>query len=490
MRKFLWVAAVGALVLTLAAPAMALDFKFGAEYRVRFTETIGGSSPATLFTDGSGSNYRAWQLRVRPRFDVSDDNGNMAATLRLEIGDVEFGNGGGASSETNGVSISGGSARVGNGSGGGFGDDGVNVETKWAYMDFSMPFGIPMRVRAGLQPWYTPKGIVVDDDVAGIRGYGTYGIASYELAWYRPNAGPNRNVAAPAGSLAAPVTTSATLDNNLDMYGAAFNLNFAKWLNIGVYDYWGNNRTNCTGEPGAAPAANGTTLGSTPPCAVNRVRNANWLGFTATGDFGILTYDADFVWGYASGGPTGNFGGASTPRKVSGFAADAAVHIPIGPVKLNVMGALGTGDEQDGGLSEAFPSMGGASWNGPGGGFEMIGSGGAFDQVEFTQDGLVNLWSLGASVEYVPVKVLYLRLGYAFAGFRRNVGNCAGTVPGTCFGPSYPSIDGKSTLGQELHLRADYTLWTGFKLQGLAGYLIPTSGSVAQEYVFQMLYNF
>jgi hypothetical protein len=318
------------------------------------------------------------------------------------------------------------------------GNDGVNVETKWAYMDFSMPFGIPMRVRAGLQPWYTPKGIVVDDDVAGIRGYGTYGIASYELAWYRPNAGPNRNVPSPGNA----VSTSAFLDNNLDVYGAALNFAFAKWLNIGVYD------------------------------------------------FGILTYDADFVWGYASGGPTGNFGGASTPIKVSGFAVDAAVHIPIGPVKLNVMGAWGSGDKRDGGLSEAFPSMGGASWNGPGGGFEMIGSGGAFDQVEFTQDGLVNIWAVGASVEYVPVKVLWLRLGAAYAGFSNNTGNCAATVPGTCFGPSYPTIAGQSTLGTEVTLRADYTIWTGFKLQGQAGYLIPTSGSVAQEYVFQMLYNF
>jgi hypothetical protein len=487
MRKFLWVAAVGALVLTLAAPAMALDFKFGAEYRVRFTETMNGASPATLFSStAANNNYRAWQLRVRPRFDVSDDNGNMAATLRLEIGDVEFGNGGGASAETNGVALSGGGARVGNGGGGGFGADGVNVETKWAYVDFSLPFGIPMRVRAGLQPWFTPKGIVVDDDVAGIRGYGNYGIVGYELAWFRPNAGPNRNAAAPAGTVATAVTTSPFLDNNLDVYGAALNFAFAKWLNIGVYDYWANNRVNCTGEPGAAGSA--TALGSSAPCA-NRVRNGNWLGFTATGDAGIVSYDADFVWGTANGGPTGAFGGAATPVKVSGFAADLAVHIPIGPVKLNVMGAWGSGDERDGGLSEAFPSMA-ASWNGPGGGFEIIGSGGAFDQVEYTQDGLVNIWSLGASVEYVPVKVLWLRLGYAFAGFSNNVGNCAGAPAGTCFGPAYPTIAGKSTLGHELHLRADYTLWTGFKLQGLAGYLIPTSGSVAQEYVFQMLYNF
>ena len=36
MRKFLWVVAVGVLLLTVAAPAMAVDVKFGGEWRVRF----------------------------------------------------------------------------------------------------------------------------------------------------------------------------------------------------------------------------------------------------------------------------------------------------------------------------------------------------------------------------------------------------------------------------------------------------------------------
>ena len=43
MRKFLLVVGVGALVLALAAPAMALDFKFGGDYRVIFVK-IGRAS--------------------------------------------------------------------------------------------------------------------------------------------------------------------------------------------------------------------------------------------------------------------------------------------------------------------------------------------------------------------------------------------------------------------------------------------------------------
>jgi len=108
----------------------------------------------------------------------------MTATLRLEIGDVEWGNGGGAHGVTNGVNLNSHSgARVGNGQGGAMGADGVNVETKWGYIDFAMPWGVPLRIRGGLQPWFLSKGILVDDDVAGLRAYGKWNILSYDLGW-------------------------------------------------------------------------------------------------------------------------------------------------------------------------------------------------------------------------------------------------------------------------------------------------------------------
>jgi len=43
MRKFLKVTAIVGLALLVAAPAMALDFKFGAEYRVRFYSNLNGA---------------------------------------------------------------------------------------------------------------------------------------------------------------------------------------------------------------------------------------------------------------------------------------------------------------------------------------------------------------------------------------------------------------------------------------------------------------
>jgi len=489
MRKFLWVVAVGALVLALAAPAMALDFKFGSEYRVRFTTGVNNPLSFTAATaasgDNAGTNVRSVQLRVRPRFDVSDDNGNMTATLRLEIGDVEFGNGGGAVGETNagftsggtrtGTTVGSGSARVGNGSGGGFGADGVNVETKWGYIDFALPFGLPARVRAGIQPWFLPKGLILDDDGAGLRAYGTVKPVSYELFWFRTSGGPNTAAALGSGA-AGQVVTSNTTDNNYDFYGGRIDVAIAPWLNPGVYYLFGDNRLNCT------------TSGTCP--GVNRTRESHYVGLTATGKFGIVSYDLDWVYGSAEGGQSGAFPTAAAPIDVKGWALDGAVHFPIGPVTVNLAGAYGTGDRANGGASEAFPSIA-ASWNGAGGGFEMIGSGGPFDQVEFTQDSPTNLWMLGGWVTYNPVKALTLKTAYGYAGFVKKNGNCT-TGGATCYGPRYETLQGKSGVGQELSFRADYDIWTGFKIQGQMGWLFTRAGSnkTAAEYVLQMYYNF
>jgi hypothetical protein len=192
---------------------------------------------------------------------------------------------------------------------------------------------------------------------------------------------------------------------------------------------------------------------------------------------------------------------------VGGWVFDAGVHVPIGPVTLNLVGSVSSGDERDGGDSNAFPTIA-ASWNGPGGLFHIIGSGGAFDVVDMTQDMPTNLWTVGLTADYRPVKPLLVTAGIAAIGFTEETGNCANVVLSPlftnqpCFGPAYPALsndrnqDGvidsasESYLGTEIFLRADYDIWTGFKIQGMMGWLIPSSGSTAGEYILQLLYNF
>jgi len=471
MRKFLMVVAVGALTLLMAAPVMAVDFKFGAEYRVRMYDGQNFN-----FTNVTGSNPRGVQIRIRPIFDVSDDNGNIQARLRFEIGDVEFGNGGGANGPFNGAgTIGSGGARVGNGAGGSAGTDGVNVETKNAYIDFALPFGVPGRLRAGLQPWYLPKSLIIDDDFAGIKVYGTVKPISYDLFWYRPNGG-QLTAAVPAGA-AGMSATSNTLDNNYDFFGGKVDAALAPFFNPGLYYIFGANKAG-------APAG-----------GLDAMSESHYVGLTVTGKLGIVNYDVDWVYGSAEGGTTGAFVDAAGNRiETKGWALDGHVAFPVGPVTINLAAAYITGDKRDGGSSEAFPSPAG-SWNGAGGGFEMIGSGGPFDAMEFTQEVPTNIWMLGGWIEYVPVKQLWLKAAYGYAGFVEKLGNCSNAPANTCYGPVYAGKDNKMQtsggIGHEFSLRADYTLWTNFKIQGQMGWLFPKAGaSTAAEYVLQFLYSF
>jgi hypothetical protein len=511
MRQFFKLMAIVALALLVATPAMALDFKFGAEYRVRFYDMVNMG-----FNDGPNTNPGGVQLRVRPRFDVSDDNGNMTATLRLEIGDIDWGNGGGAAGTTNGGAngtVPAAGARVGNGSGGALGVDGVNVETKWAFVDFASPWGVPLRWRAGLQGWYLPKGVIVDDDAAGLRAYGTYSMLSYDFGWYRASAGTvnnpsctatnsSGNLSGPCGSIAQTITANSgpvnaspagssnqNQDNALDYYQAKMDLAIAKWLNPGLYYIYGRN----------AATAN------------NAVASQQFLGLTVTGDAGFLKYDFDWIYGQQNGGNNGNQFLGAARQNVQGWMMDAGVHIPVGPVLIHVVGSYATGDKQNGGKSEAMPWIS-PGWNGAGGLYELVGSGGNYDATETSQDYPAGLWMIGTGVEYRPVKALWLRLMYGFVGWTESSANCsfnanaraAGTV---CYGPSYQGsgftqtttsgpaqgiggLAGKSTYGQEISLRADYDLWTNFKVQGAAGWLIPSGGSTVSEYVLQLYYNF
>lgn len=503
MRKFLMVVAVGALALLVAAPAMAVDFKFGAEYRVRFYDFANAG-----FNNVQGTNPRGVQLRIRPRFDASDDNGNITATWRAEYGDTQWGGGGGANGNPVGIdrfgsnfsySLAPSSNRVGNGAGGAAGADGVALETKWGYIDFAMPFGVPLRVRAGIQPWYLTKGLVTDDDYSGVRMYGSIKPVSYEAWWFR---------AARAGFTGAnPANFSTTKDNAADFYGGKLDIAVAKAFNPYIYYIYGDNRANCTGD--TAGTFNNALAGCAAALGNDRVRPQHYVGLGFVGDLGFMSYDLDWVYGYAKGGPNGTLVNAfGEVVNVKGWVLDGGVHVPIGPVRINFVGSYATGDNQrKANKSSAFPGGPGPSWSGPsqvaGGAYELIGEGGRFDVITSTQQANTNLWTIGASVEYNPVKALTLRAHYLFAGFAKKDGNCARFVPGSvqCFGNVYQGKDynpatgrggiaDKSTLGQELGLLAEYTMWTGFKVQGFTGWLIPSSGDTEGKYILQLLYNF
>jgi len=503
MRKFLWVVAVGALVLALAAPAMALDFKFSGDYRIIFVSYENSQAGNTISNsfgavDGAagGSHVRDAYLHFRPTFETSDDNGNIQTMLRLRIGWTRFGDGGGASGGgSNNVGFILGPAnfaqRTGPSTGGALGVRGVNIETLWAYLDFAAPWGLPLRIRTGFQPLYWHKGMMIDDNMAGVRMYGATKPFSYEAGWYRVNGGPVIT-AVPAGAVGQGFT-SGSYDNNYDLYHFLFGAELAPWFNPTVDFYYGDNRVNCTPQSTAVS-----------PCAIagNRVRNSFYGALAVKGTAGIVSYDLDWIYGFADGGMSGTFGQVanaagqmSGQHTVRGWALDAGVHFPIGPVTVSPVAAYATGDGRDQSYSSAFPGGISPSWQGPGAFYELIGNGGMVDRVTVSQSNAINLWVLGLVFEYRPVKALYTKLAWGYAGFAKSAGNCAVVASAPCYGPAYPGrpdkpMAGKNGIGNELSLRMDYTLYTGFKVQSTVGWLIPTRGDTAQEYALMLLYQF
>ena len=352
MRKILMVVAVAALAVMLAAPAMAVDWQFGGKARVRFYDYSGLGFDNSQATN-PGNNIRGADMLFRVKMTFSDDNQNILAVLQLRWGKIVFGNGGAVENPVNYPSMqnwlnadTGGNigsytnpgVRAGASSGGGFGLRDINVEMEQAYLDFQVPWGVPLRLRMGGQPWYEPKGLIVDDAAMGVRAYGKSGMFNYEAAWYRLDAGNRYGDAQMKTNLGiASRYRVDSIDNNWDVLGFKVGATIFPWLNPAVYYYYSMNNTDCqpgrTGSlttntswdntgvvvgAGSGPTATqGTVQGPICP-GTDRQRPGWYLGFTDTGKFGDLSYDFDFVYGSQKGGAAGTYyGSAGVPGTAS-----------------------------------------------------------------------------------------------------------------------------------------------------------------------------
>jgi len=588
MRKSLMVVAIAALAVALAAPAMAVDWEFGGKTRVRMYDydAIGFDGSQTT---NPGNNIRGTDLMFRVKMTFSDDNQNILSVLQLRWGKIVFGNGGGVENPANWPSMenwtnaatadNGGwnGGRVAPSDGGALGGRDINLELEMAYLDFQVPFGVPLRIRAGLQPWYEPKGILIDDLVTGIRAYGKANIFNYEAEWYRLDSGNRYQDGEISGAFAVASRYRVdSTDNNWDVWGGKFGASPFPWLNPALYFYYSMNKTDCqafdnsgsNGESGSFPGVNTEVTG--PICPGQQRERTSWyLGLTDTGKFGDLTYDFDWIYGYANGGATGTFYNGSingiaqtmntgtivpapTPITTKGWALDLGAHYAIGPFTVNLVGSYATGDtgKSNGQTDSAFPGGFSPAWNGPGGFYDLIGNGagnGQFDILTTTTSSPTGLWTIGLYGTYNPVKAVKLSLGWAYAGWVSKWANCAWagypfsaypaaingvplppsgvatTVPAgngltapessgastsgaACYGPwiqgkgysvtktglGQGGLVGATSLGNEINLKADWQVYTGFKIQGVTAWLIPTvSGQNTEaKYAIQAVYDF
>ena len=181
MRKLLSLILAGGLFAASAAMAAAADIKVKGTFNFGF-----GLYDGMNFTkhDNEEHFYARQMLRTYIDIIVSESLKGVAA---FEIGEVDWGAGGGATW---------GGSGVGRGAGGAMGADGVSVEVKHLYIDWLVP-NTDLQVRMGIQPFANPRavmradykdgGAIVDDDMAGILlSYNFNENIGANLGWFRP----------------------------------------------------------------------------------------------------------------------------------------------------------------------------------------------------------------------------------------------------------------------------------------------------------------
>ncbi len=270
MKHFAFAALVFLLLSGAVGAAQAVEVKASGQWDFAF-----GWAKNTSFYkyDHPGNeNYEDIfnaRQRVRTQLDliISD---RLNAVVQFEIGDIAWGNDLG---------------KVGSGSGGGLGGDGVNVETRHAYLQWMIP-GTEAVVRMGLQHLSLPSGTdignpILGNDVAGISLNlpltDTFGLTAF---WIRPfdadgNVDGGRNIADEMDMFAVtvPITGNGW---GVTPWGAYARIGSGS----GAFEY-------LTGQDAAAPLfGDGNSA------------NAWWLGLALQAELtDALTFGADAIYG-------------------------------------------------------------------------------------------------------------------------------------------------------------------------------------------------
>lgn len=168
-----------ALMLSMAAPAFAVEFTFNGDLNHRFrlytnqadffngidkgerlasyNKTPEGGND--IITDGSTKDVMG-EIKYRLWTTATSDNGGIKGVYEIEVGGIQFGD----------------SKR-----GGHFSGDGVNVETRSAYIDFALGQG---RTRMGLMTTNINK-FFWTETVTGVDYRVAVGPGDLTLGWYR-----------------------------------------------------------------------------------------------------------------------------------------------------------------------------------------------------------------------------------------------------------------------------------------------------------------
>jgi hypothetical protein len=439
------------------------------------TAVVGGNAACK---DSQSFYFQRWRLFTR----VESADKKARAVWGLEVGDVVWGNGGGASGgeyggpgqNVPGNSITGtpsGGARTGQGGGGGLGNDGVNVETKTLYVQFDIP-GVPgANLLLGMHNIVllsAPTLAFLDDDGSGIQF--NWKADPVDLQVYTVKVSEN--------TLQSP-------DDN-DMYAARLGVNVTKDIRFTVEGLVQNNQ--CFARRAAA-TPNGQPAGS---CLSIEFGDNFWIGGTVGAKIGTVNLDGTLVYGQRRLPCVGNCDSDGTAEE-SGYGMQLTARMPVGPVSLWIHGWYTSGDEnRQPGLvsgtstatltrdSDKLPTIiAGTSWGSAPfvaeyiTGLRTLGSPAVQNQGLYLDPG--GLYGIGASATFAITPALSIGGGVAYVG-ASETGNALATV----FGDNAVEVDAGLL----------YTYNSNLSFQFIAGYVVADQDDDAYGLSFRTRFAF
>ncbi len=187
-----------------AGTAQATKYEFHGDLDHRFiVHTDQSRFPTNASIVDGSQNERVANFKYRIWATAATDDDSVKGVYAFEVGSVRFGRPGG----------------TGAGLGGAFSGDGVNVESRWAYVDADV--GGPGRLKIGLQPYSLNKHLW-KETAAGILLDGAYGGGDikYQYAWMRGSESFNQD---------------RSVSDDLDALSAKFNFKPSERVKLGVF---------------------------------------------------------------------------------------------------------------------------------------------------------------------------------------------------------------------------------------------------------------
>ena len=331
MKRIATLVLGAAMALGSVGAASAVDVKVAGEWDFAF----GWDKNTSFQKDDNADDFISrHRVRTQVNFIASE---NLQGVLMFEIGDLNWGRDEGGKS--------------GPGSGGGLDADGVNVETKLAYLDWLIP-QTEVSVRMGIQYVALPSGTdfgnpVLNSDVAGITITAPindmFGVTAL---WARPfdaqDSDGDRNMQDEMDlfALMLPITGDGW---NVTPWGA-----YAKIGNAsGFYDYvLGDGLDGLADQYGFDDLSVGNNDGTM----------AWWAGLaTSVEVFDPLTFGFDVMYGHLNRANLvldGEFGGLPLSQRLGavetgGWLLDARLDYNLDWAVPGIFGWYSTGDDKD-----------------------------------------------------------------------------------------------------------------------------------------------